>query len=210
MALESRLKQVFSLTDAAGAREAYDDWAEDYDRDMLDASEEYVAPEIACKYLVRHLNEDRIAKAKILDAGCGTGLVGVQLSKAGAKEIDGIDLSEGMLRVASRLGIYGALEVADMSQHLSLASNLYDAVICVGTMTQGHVGPEAFGELVRVVKQGGYIVSTIRATIWETKGYKKAIGALCDEQKTRLLSAEPEEVSRGKGPQIILAVLQVI
>ena len=36
MALESRLKQVFSLTDAAGAREAYDDWAEDYDRDMLD------------------------------------------------------------------------------------------------------------------------------------------------------------------------------
>lgn len=210
MSLEARLAHVFSQTDAAGSKKAYDDWAETYDQDMLGAEAEYVAPQIACEQLVRRLGDARIPTATVLDAGCGTGLVGVQLSRAGIKDIEGIDISRNMLRVAAKTGVYGTLGVVDMSGRLSGATDTYDAAICVGTMTQGHVGPEAFAELVRVVKPGGYVVSTVRQTIWESNGYKNTVEGLCEEKKAKLLSADAEEVSRGQGPQIILVVLEIL
>ena len=36
---------------------------------------------------------------KILDAGCGTGLVGIQLKKNGYLNIDGVDLSSKLLEL---------------------------------------------------------------------------------------------------------------
>ena len=40
-----------------------------------------------------HLNKN----FKILDAGCGTGLVGIELKKYGYSNIEGVDFSQSML-----------------------------------------------------------------------------------------------------------------
>ncbi|KAM5344684.1 hypothetical protein ACJ41O_010546 [Fusarium nematophilum] len=177
------IERVFTLTSTAEARAAYDDWAEDYNDEMLGTTQDYVAPALASEYMVKYLAPRNIADVAILDAGCGTGLVGVNLAKQGAQTVDGIDLSEGMLQVARRTGVYRSLDVADLSQPLSQASRSYDAVVCVGTMTQGHVGPEAFDEFARVVKPGGLIIATVRETVWEKNGVWAYINFLLDPFK---------------------------
>ena len=47
-----------------------------------------------------------LAQTRILDFGCGTGLVGKELFKHGCKKIDGIDCSAEMLKQAKAKGIY--------------------------------------------------------------------------------------------------------
>ena len=54
-------------------------------------------------------------KEKILDVGCGTGLSGFSLRKFGFKNIDGLDLSKEMLKIASDKKIYKMLFNLDLN-----------------------------------------------------------------------------------------------
>ncbi|RSL49708.1 hypothetical protein CEP54_012296 [Fusarium duplospermum] len=204
----SGIHRVLNLTSNAEAKAAYDDWAENYDDDMLGDSEDYVAPEIAGEYVKQYLGSRDIGDVRILDAGCGTGLVGASLAKKGAKHIDGIDLSPGMLQVAERSGAYETLSVANLSQRLDIPDQTYDVVVCVGTMTQGHVGPEAFDEFARIAKPGGFIISTVRDNFWKMNGYEDKVKSLDKEGKVKLVSAELEDYRRGAGVQAVMVVLQ--
>ena len=93
--------------DAKGKDEVaalYDRWAESYDADM--AKFGYRHPAIGLALLCRHLPR---GASPLLDAGCGTGLVGEWLGIAGYPEVDGLDLSEGMLKAAAKKSVYRAL-----------------------------------------------------------------------------------------------------
>ena len=63
--------------------------------------------------MARHLPTGR---GPILDAGCGTGLVGEALSVLGYDPVIGCDLSQGMLDHAARRGGYADLVTQDMTQ----------------------------------------------------------------------------------------------
>ena len=56
-------------------RDIYADWANDYDRDTLDGMG-YVGPSLVAEALAERISSG----ARILDAGCGTGLAGEQLA----------------------------------------------------------------------------------------------------------------------------------
>lgn len=202
----SLLERVFKLTNVDEAKSTYDEWTENYNRDMDE--EEYAAPEIGSDYVVKHIGSRDKTEVKILDAGCGTGLVGVHLAKKGVSQVDGIDLSPGMLEVARRTGAYRSLSTADLSQRLEISSESYDIIVCVGTMTQGHVGPEAFDEFVRIVKRSGFIITTVRENVWEKNGYKKKVEALCEEGKVKLVSDKRENVRHRPGSAVVMVVLQ--
>ena len=70
----------------------YDDWAADYEKTVADWR--YEAPGQVAQMLRAGLS----AESVILDAGCGTGLVGQALNEAGFKAIDGIDVSSRSLQ----------------------------------------------------------------------------------------------------------------
>lgn len=129
--------------------------------------------------------------------------------KLGAKHIDGIDISPGMLEVAERTGVYDSLSVGNLTEILDIPSRLYDAVICVGTMTEGHVGPEPFDEFVRVVKPGGYIVSTIRESVWTSKGYEAKVTSLTQAGQARHVSNQLEPQRIGAAVYAYFVILQV-
>ncbi|KAJ3466662.1 hypothetical protein MRS44_004226 [Fusarium solani] len=188
----SGIQRVLNLSSSAEAQAAYDDWAENYDNDMLGESEDYVAPGIASDYVKRYLGSHPIEHVRILDAGCGTGLVGASLAK----------------KVAERSGAYETLSVANLSQRLDIPDQTYDVVVCVGTMTQGHVGPEAFDEFARIVKPGGFILSTVRDTFWKMNGYEDKVKSLDKAGKLKVVSAELEDYRRGAGVQAVMVVLQ--
>jgi predicted TPR repeat methyltransferase len=45
-------------------------------------------------------------ETNVLDIGCGTGVLGKRLTVLGFKHIDGLDASEGMLKLSKETGAY--------------------------------------------------------------------------------------------------------
>lgn len=202
--------KIYSLTSVDHARSVYDEWAKTYNEEITGKGQDYVGPAIAAAYVPQALGTPTInPDVEILDAGCGTGLVGVFLARLGSKKLDGVDLSPGMLDEARTTGAYRNLDVCDLSRPLPAKNDSYDVVTCVGTLTQSHVGPEAISEFVRVVKPGGYIVATVIREIWQTGGYESHVKSLAEQNKVKVLSAEVQDYRRGAGAQAYYLVLQV-
>ena len=118
---------------------------------------------------------------KILDAGCGTGLVGIELKKYGYLNIDGVDFSQNMLDLIPQ-GIYKKIEKVDLNKPLKFKANMYDVVMCVGTFTYGHVKPQALDELIRIIKNRGLICFTINEGIYEEYGFDNKIKELSNNK----------------------------
>lgn len=175
----------------------YDEWALTYNEDVFGPTTDYVGPTLTVQAVQAaggNLN------GEILDAGCGTGLAGVALAGVGAKTIDGIDISSGMLKRAGDTKVYRNLTTADMTQPLPQPNDTYDIVTCVGTFTTGHVGPKpALAELVRVTKKGGIIASTIYNTVWKTEGFEIEVERLNKEGLVNIISTEKTDYRRAEG-----------
>jgi predicted TPR repeat methyltransferase len=185
--------RVLNATDKDELASAYSEWAAEYDRDLVDEMG-YVAPAITSELLQQYLPDTR---ARILDAGCGTGLVGQALHQAGFHNLAGLDYSTDMLQQARAKGVYQALHQADLTATLDFPDDHFDAVVSVGTFTCGHVGPEAFRELIRVTRPGGCICFTVRDQAWEEDGYRPAMAALEKNGAwTRLEEKETDYIPR--------------
>ena len=61
--------------------------------------------------------------------------------------------------------------------------NLFDAIMCVGTFTFGHVKPPALDEFIRITKNKGLICFTINEGIHEEYGFDKKIEQLNKDNK---------------------------
>ena len=77
--------------------------------------------------------------------------------------------------------IYKNLTKADLNKPLNINDNRYDAILCVGTFTFGHVNPPALDEFVRITKNKGLICFTINEGIYEEYGFDKKIKKLTDK-----------------------------
>lgn len=197
------IDRVYAMQGPDDAERVYDEWAARYDDDTVQGMG-YVGHAVAAAKLVELARPDLV-----LDAGCGTGLAGVELAQRMETTIDGVDVSQGMLDQARTRGVYRRLERADLTRPLDIEDDNYDAAICVGTFTAGHVGPEAFGELARVVRPGGHVVATVLDRVWESGGYRASIDELADSGKVRLLEADVHPYREGEGVDCRLCVLEV-
>lgn len=121
------MRRAYSAVDADAARAVYDEWAETYDAELGHDDQGYIGPDVAADALVRVVGPG----ATVLDAGCGTGLVGAALAARGRFDVDGVDISPGMLARAQAVGVYRRLAVADLTRRLGVDDGAYDAVVCV-------------------------------------------------------------------------------
>ena len=189
------LDKVYTAQDHEQLMDAYKDWATDYDNDTV-GKFGYVAHVASADALDEVLDS---TSAFILDAGCGTGLVGEELAKKGYTRMDALDYSKEMLDEAERKNIYNRHIQADLSKPLDMEDNLYDAVVCTGTFTYGHVKAHAFDELVRITKPGGYISFTIREGAYEDYGYRERMIALEQENAWELRSMVDTDYLKNEG-----------
>ena len=99
----------------------------------------------------------------VADVGCGTGRLAPYLAARGVSP-RGIDLSPGMVQVARRDYPDFAFDVADL-RHLPFEDASLAGVVCWYSLI--FLAPTdratAFGELARVVKPGGYLVTAFKA-----------------------------------------------
>ena len=165
---------IYKITKSEELLKYYQDWTkkDKYNQDMIDLN--YVAPKEAVSVLKKYFLD---GNWKILDAGCATGLVGIELKKSGYSNIDGVDFSQDMLDVVPKK-IYKKIEKIDLNKSLKFNTNVYDAIICVGTFTYGHVKPHALDELIRITKNRGFICFTINEGIYEKYGFDNKIKEL--------------------------------
>ena len=159
----------------------YDEWSKNnkYNQDMSDW--EYSGPKETSEILSKH---QKIKDIKIYDAGCGSGLVGLELKKYGFTYFDGADLSKQLLNQVPK-NLYNELEQVDLNKKISKKDNIYDVVMCVGTFTFAHVKAEALDEFVRITKTNGLICFTINEAIYIKHGFKNKIDNLINNNKIK-------------------------
>ena len=187
----------------------YDKWAATYNEEVQDEAQNYVAPAQVAQVALKSSNN--LVKSQILDAGCGTGLVGQALAMTGAKAIDGLDLSPAMLTVAKQTLAYRSLAQADLTRQIEKADETYDIVTCIGTFTLGHVGPEpALRELVRVTRRSGIVIATILEEVWVSGGFKAEVEKLKGENLVKVVTDELIDYVKGRGDKAVLVVLEKI
>ena len=181
--MRSKVHTVFEARNPKELAESYDDWAATYDADLGD----HGGPREAVEALARVAGPD----ARILDAGCGTGLLGGMLAARGYRNLEGLDLSAGMLREAEKKGCYTALHQQALGETLDLPSAAFDAVIVVGVFVRAHAPSRSLEELVRVTKPGGHIIFTLRPEFHNSTSFKETMDALAESGEWRLVETTP-------------------
>lgn len=131
----------------------FDEIAHEYD--------ESLPPHVVEHYLAKRVDFVRkvMPAGKILDVGCGTGVLAGRLAAAGY-EVTGVDPSAGMLEHVSQSGA-GVEAVLGDATELPFDDGTFDLTMCVAVMH--HVAdPEAvhrsLGEMVRVTRPGGLVL----------------------------------------------------
>ena len=166
---------IYKLKTTDEIMKYYDEWGYKYDKDMEDWN--YTGPKETSKIFNKYSSDKDI---KIYDAGCGTGLVGVELKKYGFSNFFGADLSQKLLDLVPK-GLYKTLDKVDLNKPINEKDSSFDAVMCVGTFTFGHVKPHALDEFIRIIKNKGLICFTINEGIHEEYGFDKKIKQLNDD-----------------------------
>ncbi|KAI0115575.1 S-adenosyl-L-methionine-dependent methyltransferase [Nemania sp. FL0031] len=190
--MDQYLQRAYTLAGSSEAQTLYDEWASVYDTDNNGIG--YASPRRCVEAVISNISPRTSSnKLKILDAGCGTGLVGERLAQsllAGQFVVDGVDLSAGMLAVARAKGVYRDLDTANLNERIEKPDGSYDIVMCVGTLTKGHVGPKVLVELARLTAKSGLIAATVLDEVWESGGYKAEIQRLQDVGTVHIVSTE--------------------
>lgn len=150
--------------------EVYSNWADSYDDDN-DHKLKTVSQPNTVAMLKRHCSARDI---QILDVGCGTGIVGEHLLANGFSHFDGTDPSQEMMEHARNRGYSNLLKLIP-NEPLPAKDKSYDATLCVGVFTHGHLGPEGFPELIRVTKPGGLICFTVNEGVWGSGMFEAVI-----------------------------------
>ncbi|UCG54422.1 MAG: class I SAM-dependent methyltransferase, partial [Dehalococcoidia bacterium] len=168
MEKQDKIQWLFSSRSNEELAEKYAQWAKDYDAE-LERDFEWRGPQRTAELFAKYVPR----KARILDAGAGTGLMGEVLARLGYNDLVAMDLSREMLEEAEKKNVYREFHQMVMGETLGFATDSFDAVVSTGVLTTGHAPPGSFDELVRITSPGGHIIFTLRTDVYEEKGYKE-------------------------------------
>ena len=172
----STILDKLAAYEAAGlsTKPLYDEWSQTYESDLL-GDLGYTGHLIAAGAMAAILPDKA---SSIIDIGCGTGLVGQELKATGYTHIDGIDISEEMLNIARPRAIYGNLMLGDLMKETVIETGAYQAAVCAGSFAPGHLGPDCYQEIIRLVEPGSPIVIFMNGAHFIEDGYEAHIRRL--------------------------------
>ena len=176
-----KLKEVYKDRTVEDQRKIYRDWAETYDAQTT-GEFGWMGFGPAAQAFAERVTDKH---ARVLDAGCGTGLSGKALAELGYTSIHGRDLSPEMLRVAERLDIYQTLGEVDLTQPLN--EDKFDAVLSVGVFGFGPPDPKHIRHLVSSVKPGGLVILTVNGKGWVDRRWDIELPRVVTEHQLNLV-----------------------
>ncbi|WP_423918023.1 class I SAM-dependent DNA methyltransferase [Candidatus Poriferisodalis sp.] len=166
------LDEAYAVEGPDANRELYASWAATYESEFIVESRYVYHQQVAEVFCAGMAAFDR----PVLDAGCGTGIVGDELARLGVTVIDGIDISTEMLAKAGTKThdsrpTYRQLVEADLTGRIDLADESYDGIVSAGTFTHGHLGPDTISELLRVARTGAHCALGINSAHFDESGF---------------------------------------
>ncbi|MDP6604510.1 MAG: class I SAM-dependent methyltransferase [Rhodospirillales bacterium] len=190
------LKRVYHADGRDDLARTYDEWAEDYETDVIGYG--YKNPALVTATVTRHVDP---GDGVILDAGAGTGIIGEVLAVLDYRELVAVDMSDGMLALADKKGAYREVRNMVLGEPLDFADGAFACVVCAGTLTVGHAPPESLHELVRVTRSGGVIIFTVTRPAYLDGGFKAKMDALEAERKWKSVEASDEYLPLPNAPK---------
>jgi predicted TPR repeat methyltransferase len=180
--------------------ELFDDVSARFDEHLVQHLE-YRVPWLLADLVRSHL----APSSRVLDLGCGTGLVGAALATPGL-QLTGVDLSPRMLEIAAKRGIYAGLLLADVQEALASSPAAHfravlaaDVFIYIGDLA------DVFREVARVLEPGGLFAYSVEVLgegsyqLQRTGRYAQNLGYLRDlaaRSSLRELRADSVDIRR--------------
>jgi len=135
---------------------------------LEDPRMEAIANEAILKFLKECL-PSLSEKTKVLDAGCGGGLLSQLLKQKFKMEIIGVDFADEALKLARKRGVQA--RKADLEKRLPFKNNTFDLIIFCQVIEHLFNPDQALQEIYRVLKKGGsLIVTTPNLAAWFNRG----------------------------------------
>ena len=153
------LQKLTTIEKKKGVIADYDDIAKEY-------AEEFFSDTSDNKYIDAFLQS--LDGIKILDVGCGNGKDCKYISQKGF-EVNGIDLSVGMLAIAKEKVPNGKFEVMDIAD-ITYPENSYDGIIsnCSLFHIPSEELPKTLESFARVLKPNGKLLLILQEGLGET------------------------------------------
>lgn len=137
----------------------FDEFADSFEQTLV-GQLAYGTPQLLAGLLAQHGEDDA---ASVLDLGCGTGLMGAALARAG-REIDGVDLSPRMLDHARAKGVYRELHAAELLAFLDAATARWDLIVAADVFVYvASLEPIIGSVLMRLAPGGTFAFSIERS-----------------------------------------------
>ncbi|WP_084860422.1 class I SAM-dependent DNA methyltransferase [Salibaculum halophilum] len=177
--------------------DVYRDWAGAYDSDL--ETFDYRTPDRLTAALARHV----AAETTVLDFGCGTGISGAALLRAGFAHLHGTDVVAEMVEIARDKNLYDDLWVG--APGAALPRN-YDAIVAVGVVSLGAAPPETLSLLIRHLTPGGILAMSFNDPTIENGTYDAVLDAHVAAGDVALLSREhgPHLAAKDMGSDVIV------
>jgi predicted TPR repeat methyltransferase len=193
---------VYNAKDSHEVAGLYDNWAEDYERNVV--SYGYSTPAVTAWFFGRYVKPE---DGTVLDAGAGTGLMGQVLAPLGYHDLIGIDISQSMLEFARTKGVYKELRQMELGGQLDLPTDAFSAVVSTGVFAAGHAPPESFEELIRITRPSGHVIFSVRTDVYVEGGFKEKQEALEKEGRWQLVEvSDPFSHLRFEDPELKVRV----
>lgn len=194
--------------------ELFDAYADNFDHDLVD-NLKYDIPAVLADTIPRYTSSDAL---DILDLGCGTGLMGVQIRSI-ARSLTGIDVSANMIEKARQRQIYDELICGDAAKMLQTQDREFDLALAADVFIYlGDLAP-VFRAVRAKLRDGGLFGFTVEAidqsdfVLRSTLRYAHSLGYLrriAQEHRFAVETIEPQVIRRDAGADVggYLAVLR--
>ncbi|MGJ8622453.1 MAG: class I SAM-dependent DNA methyltransferase [Yoonia sp.] len=177
----------------------YADWAEDYDADVTERG--YRTPERLATALTQFAPPD----SEILDFGCGTGIGGAALLRAGFHQIDGTDVTPEMLAKAQARKIYRETWPSTPTD-MGFDAGRYPVIAAIGVISLGAAPPDLLAPLVGMLPKDGLLALSFNDPTLGDDSYAQALQAVCDTGVAKVIFREhgPHLDDVGMGSDVII------
>lgn len=180
----------------------YQDWAASYDADVTNAG--YATPDRCAAALAEHLPKT----ARLLDFGCGTGLSGQAMTRAGFTQIDGVEITAEMLDLAHTTGVYKKLWQGQPGTLSGVTPGDYAAIVAVGVVSLGAAPPETLSLLLDHLNPGGLMVISFNDPTLADGSYDAALDQEIAAGRAEILSRAHGDHLPGKDMMSDVIVLK--
>ena len=130
---------------------------------------------------------------KILDFGCGTGLVGKYLAQHGFTNITGIDCSPEMMKIAEEKKCYKSLEEFTLGNPTDFPNkwkNQFDICVCSGLINNNHLDYKLMEEMIMATKLNGLLIFAARFSYMGNYWYTFYLNETEQEKRIKKLKSK--------------------